>query len=515
MGGVISAISSGVSSAVKWTGGAVTDAAKWTAGAAKTVAKSVSKDGVFTNFVQDYVPGGGFVTAAVHAAAGNTDYAEYAAVKGVSTTITTAASVAGSLGGPAGAALAGAAGAGVANVWESSMRGTLQSSVKNKIDPFSVQGLATDMAFGAAGSLAGAGAGRAAGKIASKVGAKSGGNAARTGFKATFKRGLGNVGKGLGKVKNSVTRRLPTGKWSRRTAVASGKKVGVGVGLETTGFGDQHTASKTALHHAVFGTPAVAEPSKPGSVFPGPTVHVGVRGSRNRRTTGGKWWTPVKVAGATLVTAAALGATLTQCSGFPFIDNAPTTLAATGVPVPPTLVGAPQAPAPPEGQTAGATTLAPGAPPTTVAPTAPGSTTPQTQPPSGETTPTSPPTTEQPPPVTADSFAEWTLVLGEGAPEGFPGAPLLVTFETINGVVSSGAGYEPWLQRDITTTGTINGSVVKLKVEITDYGMIELDGVRNSDSSITGEFYYDYPCESCEGYFGSFWLDRTRTDFAD
>jgi hypothetical protein len=46
-----------------------------------------NKDGWMTNFVQDNIPLGGEVTAIFHAAAGNEDYAQVAAIKGLATTV--------------------------------------------------------------------------------------------------------------------------------------------------------------------------------------------------------------------------------------------------------------------------------------------------------------------------------------------------------------------------------------------------------------------------------------------
>ncbi|MEZ5255502.1 MAG: hypothetical protein R2705_00985 [Ilumatobacteraceae bacterium] len=79
---------------------------------AEGFAAGFDKDGWLTEAVQDYVPGGGFVTAIAHSAAGNNDYAELAAVKGLSTTASTVVSVAATavLGPVAGGAVGGALG---------------------------------------------------------------------------------------------------------------------------------------------------------------------------------------------------------------------------------------------------------------------------------------------------------------------------------------------------------------------------------------------------------------------
>jgi len=61
-----------------------------------------SKDGKATKFVES-LPGGGLLTAPVHAYAGNKDHAKNAAAKGITTGVTAAA---GALGGPGAAAVA-------------------------------------------------------------------------------------------------------------------------------------------------------------------------------------------------------------------------------------------------------------------------------------------------------------------------------------------------------------------------------------------------------------------------
>lgn len=127
------------------------------------IEQGVTKDGAITNFVQDYVPAGGFVTAIAHAAAGNEEYAQYAAVKGVSTTVVTAAAVAGSLGGPAGAILAGGLAGAAVSAWEGGMKTVLDPSVQGKLDDLSVENVLISGAIGAAGAAVGVGLGKVAG----------------------------------------------------------------------------------------------------------------------------------------------------------------------------------------------------------------------------------------------------------------------------------------------------------------------------------------------------------------
>jgi hypothetical protein len=149
---------------------------RWTADAAKQVKEGFSKDGAITSFVENYVPGGGFVTAIAHAAAGNEDYAQMAAVKGVSSGIRATAAVAGTvggalIGGPGGAvlggALGGAAGEAMVGAWEGGMRGVLEPSVRGKVDRFSWESYGTNVAAGAVVGGATGGLGYAA-KAASK-----------------------------------------------------------------------------------------------------------------------------------------------------------------------------------------------------------------------------------------------------------------------------------------------------------------------------------------------------------
>ncbi len=135
----------------------------WTGDVASGVDDAFSKDGLMTGFTQDYIPGGGFVTAGFHARAGHSAHAEYAMVKGFSTTITTAASVAGGMaGGPVGAGYMGAMGAGLAYNWEQGMRSNLDPSVRGKIPEGSSEGMLVAMAAGGAGGVGGHYAGRTA-----------------------------------------------------------------------------------------------------------------------------------------------------------------------------------------------------------------------------------------------------------------------------------------------------------------------------------------------------------------
>ena len=143
----------------------------------ETLPKAFSKDGAVTNFVQDYVPGGGLVTAAVHGIAGNRDYAEYAAVKGLSSTVSTAISAVGILGGPGGAILAGGLSAVSSNLIEGGFKGLLKPTVKDKLNDLTLQGVGTSfgvgLGMGALGPVSkfvkGTGVAKAVGTLASKA----------------------------------------------------------------------------------------------------------------------------------------------------------------------------------------------------------------------------------------------------------------------------------------------------------------------------------------------------------
>ena len=109
-----------------------------------------SKDGIFTQFVEDYVPGGGFVTAIVHAAAGNEEHAQAAALKGVTTTISTAGAIAGGMvGGPMGAAAGGMLGAAAANLFEDAAHDLVSPELQHRFQETSLESLLIDSSIGA------------------------------------------------------------------------------------------------------------------------------------------------------------------------------------------------------------------------------------------------------------------------------------------------------------------------------------------------------------------------------
>jgi hypothetical protein len=115
---------------------AISDAADWVADAVSDAVDFVGldKDGFLTNFLTDYIPGAGLVAAGFHAASGNMDEAEFAAVRGTSTFIEAAAAVAGAaLAGPLGAALAAGLASMVTSLWEAGMKTYMAESMKHKI----------------------------------------------------------------------------------------------------------------------------------------------------------------------------------------------------------------------------------------------------------------------------------------------------------------------------------------------------------------------------------------------
>lgn len=210
-----------------------------------TDALGMGKDGWFTNFVQDYIPGGGAITAMFHSAAGHNDYAEYAAMRGLSTLLQAGAAVAGTLlAGPAGGALLraglaigmGALAGGMANLWESGMKEYLRASVKDKIADFSWENLGRDIGFGAGGAALGSGLG-AAGKKVGTFFKKAGGaasTAAKTGPVAFIKRGAGKAAGGLKKL--SKKREFTTAAGGMKVKRVEGAIKGAG--LEAVGLGE-------------------------------------------------------------------------------------------------------------------------------------------------------------------------------------------------------------------------------------------------------------------------------------
>jgi hypothetical protein len=188
----------------------------------------LGKDGFLTNFFQDNIPFAGLLSAAIHGIRGNKHHAEYAAVKGFATGVEGLAAAAGALGGPAGAMLGAAIGAAARHGVEAGLRGELDPSVRGKIAPFSLEGMLTDMAIGAA--LGGAGSASKLGKVAAK----------RKGLlnlaKGAEKIGAGSVAKSLRKKAAreaiNITAIKAAQKAGKRGATAVSKDIAKKIGRE-------------------------------------------------------------------------------------------------------------------------------------------------------------------------------------------------------------------------------------------------------------------------------------------
>ncbi|MEQ1874256.1 MAG: hypothetical protein ABL953_11065 [Ilumatobacteraceae bacterium] len=233
------------------------------------IEQGVTKDGAITNFVQDYVPAGGFITAIAHAAAGNEEYAQYAAVKGVSTTVVTVAAVAGSLGGPAGAILAGGLAGAAVSAWEGGMKTVLDPSVQGKLDDLSVENVLISGAIGAAGAAVGVGVGKvagAAGKAWSSKFPKA--TATEIGTVVQFTRGRAGavVGTKLNPVIPLWQIMTPGQKISAIGGVA-GKKVLTGAGVG----GLQEAVKATGLTAAILGGLGMGGPGSAAGAGSQPT----------------------------------------------------------------------------------------------------------------------------------------------------------------------------------------------------------------------------------------------------
>lgn len=290
--------------------------------------KGVSKDGAITNFVQDYVPAGGFITAIAHAAAGNNAYAQYAAVKGVSTTVVTVAAVAGSLGGPAGAILAGGLAGAAVSAWEGGMKTVLDPTVKGKLTDLSVENVLISGAIGAAGAAVGVGVGKLAGAAGKSLSSKFGkATATEVGTVVQFTRGRAGavVGTKLNPVIPLWQIMTPGQKISAVGGVAGGSILkGAGAG------GLQEAIKATGLTAAVLAGLGLGKP-KPPLTQPAPPVNIIESQAKDPDTTKKKWAvlvaTGVIVVGGGLVFNSIGGSENSTKPGA----TTPATLAATSV----------------------------------------------------------------------------------------------------------------------------------------------------------------------------------------
>lgn len=235
------------------------------------IEQGVSKDGAITNFVQDYVPAGGFITAIAHAAAGNDEYAQYAAVKGVSTTLVTVAAVAGSLGGPAGAILAGGLAGAAVSAWEGGMKTVLDPSVQGKLQDLSVENVLISGAIGAAGAAVGVGLGKVAGS-AGKAWSSKFPKATTTEIGTVVQFTRGRAGAVVGQKLNPVIplwQVMTPGQKISAIGGVAGKKVLTGA----VGGGLQEVIKATGLTAAVLTGLGMA-PDKPPTTPPDPPTPV-------------------------------------------------------------------------------------------------------------------------------------------------------------------------------------------------------------------------------------------------
>ena len=128
--------------------------------------EAFSKEGWMTTFMEEYFPGGGLITAGVHMAAGNEDYAQAAAVKGLVTALEASASIAGTLAlGPVGGVLAAGIGNGLGQLIEIGLMDELPDSVQHLFPPKSLEGTLMEMGSAMLGGAVGAGAGKAGGAV--------------------------------------------------------------------------------------------------------------------------------------------------------------------------------------------------------------------------------------------------------------------------------------------------------------------------------------------------------------
>ncbi|MEO0493216.1 MAG: hypothetical protein AAF081_07360, partial [Actinomycetota bacterium] len=127
---------------------------------AEGIADGFSKEGWMTTFMEDYMPAGGLITAGIHMAAGNEDYAQMAALKGAVTALeATTTAIGSAAGGPLGAAAGAAIGNGLGTVFETALREELPESVQHLIPPKTWDQAVAEMGTSAAAGAAFSGLG--------------------------------------------------------------------------------------------------------------------------------------------------------------------------------------------------------------------------------------------------------------------------------------------------------------------------------------------------------------------
>ncbi len=160
----VEAVGEATIDAAEAVGEATIDAAEAVGDAAVVAGEGLdsafSKDGLMTKLIEENVPGAGLVTAGIHAAAGNEEYAQLAAIRGVGTGISFAAGAVGSLGGPVGGVAGSVLGDMGQTVWESQMRGLVDPKLRDELQELSAGSLAMAGVTGLVGHGVGEGVGR-------------------------------------------------------------------------------------------------------------------------------------------------------------------------------------------------------------------------------------------------------------------------------------------------------------------------------------------------------------------
>lgn len=511
----------------------------------------LGKDGWLTNMVQDYIPFGGLVTAAVHSMAGNNNYAEYAATVGLGSGVEALASTAGSLGGPWGAALGSAAGSFARSAIEGGLRGELDPDVAVKIPEFDLKKAGKD-AF-TSGVFGGLGATKRGGRVTRRIKGLGRRALAATPIPrlATVAKRLATAGKGLaGRAANGLKgpvrragnglRRLvgkpetipprigpggarltptthvkdllapaaPPTRFKRFTTKLTesfGKKAAIGTAQELTGLFPKSNDSSRTLPVKDPGPQALA-PETPREVL------AAVPGKPSAAATA-------------LVLVAIVVIVIPYCSKR--TPDATQPIAAV-TPLPPRIVRSPAPalgpgapgrvvnpakPIPSGAPIPSATPVQPGTPATPGVPapvatppksnaTTTTSTTSTTAKPTKTDTPT---TTERPKPAVRD----WTALL-TCVPDSAKDHPIQLRFGMDASTIVTGTVHDPYLDDSLTTSGTIDKQVAQLRTDTLTSGVIRYAGnVTNAYDYISGVCDLNYTEGGHDYYYeGTFTMTR-------
>ncbi len=477
------------------------DAAKWVMDVVAEVF-GLGKDGWLTEFLTKYVPFAGLLAAAIHGIRGNNAHAEYAALKGASTGLEALATAAGSLGGPLGGMLGGAIGAGLRNGLEGLLRDELDPSVRDKVEPFDLQTMLTDMALGAALGRAGA---SGAGKVASA-------NAARSGWRGVAN-GAGRIG--LGGVARSAGRRAGTQaakataaragiRGSARGASQAAKNIAAQLAINTgTNLTVKNVGKKVLTNipkNVLTGLSKTVKDSGRTRAVPKTAGPAPSAGKKAKAAAGAPWAAVAPPVFVTRIVGVLLVLVLIVGGKEYILFSRP--VSAQDLPPRVVSIGAPAY-----------------GPRATLAPVA--GVTPSVQPPATRSTPTASgggPTTAVavPPPVPVTTtpavsqapsptpaaivLRNWTLRLTSGAPQGAENQPILLRFGLSNQKVKTGTVYDPFLKDDLTTGGTITtdpqaGLLTYLRTTSTDpsNGTLDYQGyVSDALDRIEGTYVLTY-----------------------